>query len=243
MLKKRRYKPFYKQFIKIRKNIQTRAKLFSFKKKKWNKLQNYALKQLKFFRRYKIKDQFSFNKYKFASRGNSYKKRYKQNLIKLQTFNLFYGGLKKKYIKTHINSIKKKSHQKLKFQSHRQNVLKFFEKRLDTILYRTKFSLSIKSARQLILHGHILVNGFAVKTSSCIIKNNDTIEVSKKVKSRFLIKKNIDKSNFWPVPPSHLHVNYNTFQIIVKFADDAPFVPMFPFHLSINAVITSINRY
>lgn len=240
---KKRYKPFYKQFLKIRKNIQTRIKLFKFKKQKWSKLQNYSLKQLRFFRRYKVKDQYRTSKFKFASQGNSYKKKFKQNLIKIQTFNLFYGGLKKKYIKTHINNIKRKKHNKLKLQSYRQNILKFFESRLDVILYRAKFSFSIKNARQLILHGHILVNGKIIKTSSYRIKNNDLIEVAKKQSSRALIQFNIDSSNFWPIPPYYLQVNYNTFQIITKFANNESFKPMFSYYLNLNSVISNINKY
>ena len=108
ILKKQRHKPFYKKFIKLRKNIQNRIKILKFKKQKWNKLQKFSLKQLKFFRRYKIKDQFSLISTKFASRGNSYQKKFRNNLINRKIFNLFYGGLKKKYFKTHINSIKKK---------------------------------------------------------------------------------------------------------------------------------------
>lgn len=245
MLKKKRYnKPFYKQFIKVRKNIQTRAKLFTFKKQKWNKLQNYSLKQLRFFKRYKFKDQFLLEKYKFASRGNSYKKRFKNNLIKIQLFSLFYGGLKKKYLKTHINKIKNKSFQKLSFKNQKQhNILKFFESRLDTILYRSKFSLSIKSARQFILHGHVFVNNHIVKTSSYVVKNNDLIEISKNKKSRTLVKKSIDRSNFWPIPPRYLQINFKTFQIIVQFAENPSFIPMFPFYLNLNSVISNINRY
>jgi small subunit ribosomal protein S4 len=242
--KKRYNRPFYKQFIKLRKNIQTRAKIFTFKKQKWSKLQNYSLKQLRFFRRYKFKDQFALDKYKFASRGNSYKQRFKNNLIKIQLFKLFYGNLKKKYLKTHINKIKKKSLNILQFQEHKQhNILKFFESRLDTMLYRAKFCLSIQSARQFILHGHVSVNNNIIKTSSYIIKNNDLIEISKNKKSRLLVKKSIDRSNFWPIPPRYLHINYKTLQIIAQFAENTPFIPMFPFYLNVNSIISNINRY
>lgn len=242
--KKRYNRPFYKQFIKLRQNIQTRAKLFIFKKQKWSKLQAYSLKQLRFFRRYKFKDQFLLNKYKFASRGNSYKKRFKNNLIKIQLFSLFYGSLKKKYLKTHINNIKKKTSNNLHVQDNKQNnILQFFESRLDTILYRAKFSLSIKSARQFILHGHVSVNNNIIKTSSYIVKNNDFIEVSSNKKSRTLVLKSIDRSNFWPIPPRYLQVNYKTLQIIVQFTENSPFRPMFPFHLNISSIVSNINRY
>ena len=35
MKQNKRYKPFYKQFLRLRKNIQDRPKLFKFKRQKW----------------------------------------------------------------------------------------------------------------------------------------------------------------------------------------------------------------
>ena len=242
-LKKQRHKPFYKQFLKLRTNVQNRIKIFKFKKQKWNNFKKDSLRQLKFFKRYKIKDQFSLTSIKFASRGNSYQKKFRNNLRYRKIFNLFYGGVKKKYLKNHINAIKKKNHRKIKFQSYRQNTIQFFESRLDIILYRAKFSFSIKNARQLILHGHILVNNQIVRKSSYNLKTNDLIEIAKNSKSRMLIKKNIDRSNFWPVPPSHLQINYNTFQIIIGFLDSSTFLPIFSHYLNLNSVISNINRY
>lgn len=242
-LNKKKNKPFYKQFLKLRSNVQNRIKIFKFKKQKWKGLQTSNLRQLKFFRRYKLKDQFSIKSIKFASRGNSYQKKFRNNLKDRKIFNLFYGGLKKQYLKTHINRIKKKVHHKLKFQDYRKNTLKFFESRLDTVLYRSKFSHSIKNARQLILHGHIIVNGMVVKSSSYVLKQNDSIEVAKNAKSRTLVRNNIDRSNFWPIPPSYLQINYNTFQIIMGISNEFAILPAFSHYLNVNSVISNINRY
>ena len=186
---KKRHKPFYKQFLKIRKNVQNRLKIFKFKKQKWDHLQKYSRRQLRFFRRYKIKDQFSLKSTKFASRGNSYQRTFKKSLLNRTLFKLFYGGLKNKCLKTYINKHKNRQSKKFKFQNYRQNILKHMESRLDVILYRAKFSYSIKNARQLILHGHILVNGDITKISSYIIQQNDLIEVANNLKTRTLIKK------------------------------------------------------
>ena len=242
-LNKKRNKPFYKQFLNLRKNVQNRIKLFKFKKQKWNNLQKTSLRQLKFFKRYRIKDQFSIRSIKFASRGNSYQKKFRNNLKDRKIFKLFYGGLKKQYLKTHINKIKKKSHNKLKFQNYQENTFKFFESRLDTIIYRSKFSFSVKNARQLILHGHILVNGTYIKSSSYIVKTNDIIEVSRNKKSRLLVKNNLDRSNFWPIPPSYLQINYNTFQIVVGLDENSTLLPVFSHFLNLSSVVSNINRY
>lgn len=48
--------------------------------------------------------------------------------------------------------------------------------------------MSIYHAKQLINHGHILVNGRKVKTPSYLLRPNDTVQVSSNPESRKLIK-------------------------------------------------------
>ena len=189
----KRYKPFYKQFLRLRKNIQDRPKLFKFKKQKWQNIQRYSKNQLKFYKRFKTKDQFQLSVSKFASRGNSFQKKFRNNLYERKLFSLFYGGLKRKYLKKHIVKSMNIKHYKNDIIDFRYKTLQFFESRLDTVLFRSKFCLSFKSAAQLILHGHILVNGKPITTKSYILKTNDLIEVAHNTKSRALIKKNLDR--------------------------------------------------
>ena len=82
------------------------------------------------------------------------------------------------------------------------------------VLYRAKFCLSIKSARQFIFHGHVLVNKCVVKTPSYILRTDDLIEIAWNIRPRNLVKQNIMSSNFWPLSPKYLVINYNTLQII-----------------------------
>ena len=56
------------------------------------------------------------------------------------------------------------------------------ESRLDTVIYRAKFAPTVFSARQLINHGHIKVNGKKVNIPSYKVKAEDTIEVKDKSK-------------------------------------------------------------
>lgn len=241
MVSKKRHKPFYKQFLRLRKNIQNRPKLFKFRKQKWVRFQQYSKNQLKFFKRFKIKDQFQLSASKFASRGNSFQKKFRNNLYERKVFSLFYGKLKKKYLKKYILqfiSSKPSFNNSIDF---RHETLRFFESRLDTVLYRANFSSSIKSASQLILHGHVLVNGIQVKTKSYILKANDSIEIAHSLKSRNLVKKSLDRSNFWPIPPKHLLVNYKTLQIIFIYTNTSNLMPVFNHYLNIDSVITHIK--
>lgn len=244
MIQKKRYKPFYKQFLRLRKNIQDRPKLFKFKKQKWVRFQQYSKNQLKFYKRFRVKDQFQLSVSRFASRGNSFQKKFKNNLHNRKLFSLFYGRLKRKYFKKHIlRLIQVKPFTSKNLKDFRYGILKFFESRLDTVLYRANFSLSIKGASQLILHGHVLVNGSVVKTKSYILKPNDLIEIVRNEKSRSLIKKSLDRSNFWPIPPKHLIINYRILQIIFVYSDQSNLMPIFNHYLNLDSVVTNIRTY
>ena len=50
------------------------------------------------------------------------------------------------------------------------------------MVYRAKFSTTIFSARQLINHGHVKVNGKKVNIASFVLKEEDTIEIRDKSK-------------------------------------------------------------
>lgn len=239
---KKRYKPFYKNFLKLKTNIQNRHKIFRFKKQKWTRFQQHSRRQLKFFKRYRIKDQNKLFISRFAGRGNSFKQKFKTNLKERKLFSFFYGILNKKYLKRHIiKSILKKQNSHL--SNYKTKTIQFFESRLDVILYRAKFSLSIRGASQLILHGHILVNGKIIRTKSYLIKNNDLIEVAVNTKSRNLVKKNIDGSNFWPIPPKNLIINYNTFQILFITDEQLDAIPNFNHYLNINSLVANIKKF
>jgi small subunit ribosomal protein S4 len=58
----------------------------------------------------------------------------------------------------------------------RENLLISLERRLDNIVYRLGFADSRAQARQLIRHGHILVNGHKVNIPSCLVKSGDVVE-------------------------------------------------------------------
>lgn len=239
MKKNKRYKSFYKQFLRLRVNIQDRSKLFKFKRQKWQNIQKYSKNRLKFYRRFKIRDQFQLSVFKFASKGNSFKKRSKNNLQERKLFSLFYGGLKRKYLKKYIihtcynNNI-------ADFQ---YKTFKFFESRLDTVLFRSKFCLSFKCASQQILHGHVLVNGIPIITKSYILKPNDLVKIISNTKSRALVKNSLYRSNFWPLPPKHLVINYRTLQILFLHTKDSNFVPFFNHYLNLGSIVANVQKY
>jgi small subunit ribosomal protein S4 len=56
-----------------------------------------------------------------------------------------------------------------------ENLLALLERRLDNVIYRLGFADSRAQARQLVRHGHILVNGHRADVPSYLVKEGDTI--------------------------------------------------------------------
>ncbi len=63
-----------------------------------------------------------------------------------------------------------------------ETLLQLLERRLDAVVYRMKFVATVFAARQIVNHGHILVNGKKVNIASYQVKEGDTIEVRGKAK-------------------------------------------------------------
>ena len=68
-----------------------------------------------------------------------------------------------------------------------ENFIGLLERRLDTVIYRAKFALTVISARQIINHGHVKVNGKKVNIPSFLVTEKDTIEIKEKSKDLIVI--------------------------------------------------------
>jgi small subunit ribosomal protein S4 len=82
-----------------------------------------------------------------------------------------------------------------------ENLFALLEARLDNIVYRMHFSTSRNQARQVVLHGHVLVNGKPVNVPSYLVRPNDVIEVKEASKNLTVIKdsmKEFTKSGVMP---------------------------------------------
>jgi small subunit ribosomal protein S4 len=71
-------------------------------------------------------------------------------------------------------------------------LLQLLETRLDNVCYRLGFGNSRQSARQLVNHGHISVNGVCVDIPSYQCKPGDVIKVAGKASSKQLALRNLD---------------------------------------------------
>ena len=110
------------------------------------------------------------------------------------------------------------------------------ECRLDNIVYRVCFGRSIFECRQLVNHGHVLVNNKKVNIPSYIVKKNDSIQIKKSslklIKDR--ISKRIDNklilNSDIVQPPSYLEVNYSIMKAILI---ETPKINEIPYKINI----------
>jgi small subunit ribosomal protein S4 len=68
-----------------------------------------------------------------------------------------------------------------------QNLIGLLERRLDMIVYRAKFAPTIWSARQIVSHGHILVNGTRCNIASRRVAPGDVVSLGPKAKEMALV--------------------------------------------------------
>ncbi|GBE42471.1 MAG TPA: 30S ribosomal protein S4 [Rhizobiales bacterium] len=68
-----------------------------------------------------------------------------------------------------------------------ENLIALLERRLDAVIYRSKFVPTVFSARQVINHGHVLVNGRRVNIPSFRCKVGDVVEIREKSRDLALV--------------------------------------------------------
>ena len=106
---------------------------------------------------------------------------YGNQLEAKQKMKSYYGNMNERQFRNvYRKAIKKKVNTT-------ENLVGFLERRLDTVIYRAKFAITVFSARQLINHGHIRVNGKKVNIPSYLVKAEDIIEIRDKSKELTMI--------------------------------------------------------
>ena len=68
-----------------------------------------------------------------------------------------------------------------------ENLIGLLERRLDAVVYRSKFVPTVFAARQFVSHGHVLVNGSKVNIPSYRLKVGDVVEIKEKSRDLGLV--------------------------------------------------------
>ena len=72
-----------------------------------------------------------------------------------------------------------------------ENLFALLERRLDNVVYRLRFAVSRSQARQIVLHGHVKVNGKRVNIPSYLVRAEDSIEIDETSKNLVIFKESL----------------------------------------------------
>ena len=134
------------------------------------------------------KSPFNLRKYKPGQHGQKHSGKLSDFGIQLnakQKLKGYYGNLNERQFR---NCYKEAIRQK---GDSGENLIAILERRLDTIVYRSKFVPTVFAARQFINHGHVKVNGKRVNIASCLLTEGDVVEIKDKSKELALVVESI----------------------------------------------------
>ena len=112
---------------------------------------------------------------------------YGTQLLEKQRLRAYYGVMEKQF----ANYFEKASKSR-ELTGHA--LINLLECRLDNLVYRLGFANSIRQARQMVVHGHILVNGKKVDIPSFNVSVGDEIKLREKSQKNPMFKENFESS-------------------------------------------------
>ncbi len=118
-----------------------------------------------------------------------------------------------------------------------ENLLQMLETRLDNIVYRAGFSKTIRQARQLVTHKHIMIEGKCINVPSFLVKPGMKIQVSEDMQNNVQIRDAVGKSSNNTVP--YLNVLRPDLSIVLT---ELPSREMIPVNLDENMVIEYYSK-
>lgn len=127
---------------------------------------------------------------------------YGLQLTEKQKVKFIYGVLEKQFRKYYVMATKKNG-------ITGEMLLSILETRLDNVVFRMGLANTRREARQIVNHGHILVNGKKVNIPSYLIKQGDVITVREKSKNSERMKE-IVETNASRLVPKWLDMDKNT---------------------------------
>jgi len=80
-------------------------------------------------------------------------------------------------------------------------LLQILERRLDNVVYKTRFIAGRRGARQAVVHGHVCVNGRKVDRPGYLVRVGDVIAIHKREKSQKYARAQMQLLEGVPVPP------------------------------------------
>jgi small subunit ribosomal protein S4 len=118
---------------------------------------------------------------------------YGEGLIEKQKLKYYYGLLERQFRGVYEKALRRRG-------VTGEQMLQILETRLDNVVFHLGFGNTRASARQMVGHGHVLVNGRKASIPSYALKVNDVVTIKNNNVSRQLATKNLEVSASRAVP-------------------------------------------
>ena len=136
---------------------------------------------------------------KGSSRADKKLSEYGIRLLEKQRLRAYYGVLEKQFCRYVEKAFKSK-------ELPGEALIQMLESRLDNMVYRMGFAPSIRAARQMVNHGHFLVNGKKVNIPSYQISIGDEVVLREKSRNTQIFKETFENNSLNVLPYIHKEV-------------------------------------
>lgn len=136
---------------------------------------------------------------KGSSRADKKLSEYGIRLLEKQRLRAYYGVLEKQFCRYVEKAFKSK-------ELPGEALIQMLESRLDNMVYRMGFAPSIRAARQMVNHGHFLVNGKKVNIPSYQLSIGDEVVLREKSRSTNIFKETFENNSLNVLPYIHKEV-------------------------------------
>lgn len=120
-----------------------------------------------------------------------------------------------------------------------ENLVGLLEHRLDAIVYRAKFAITVHSARQFVSHGHLTVNGQRVTIPSYRVKLGDLIEVRGRAREFGMVLEAIQSGE--RDVPDYVTVDHKKLTVVLARTPTLADIP-YPVTMEPNLVVEYYSR-
>lgn len=136
---------------------------------------------------------------KGSSRADKKLSEYGIRLLEKQRLRAYYGVLEKQFCRYVEKAFKSK-------ELPGEALIQMLESRLDNMVYRMGFAPSIRAARQMVNHGHFLVNGKKVNIPSYQLSTGDEVVLREKSRNTQIFKETFENNSLNVLPYIHKEV-------------------------------------
>lgn len=168
-----------------------------------------------------------------GTKGTRRKTQYGQQVAAKQQLKGYYGNIGERQFR---NIYKEASRRR---GDTGENLLDLLERRLDAVIYRLKFVPTVFAARQMVNHGHILVNGKKVDIPSFRVKDQDVITLKDSMRQNAVVMAAMASSE--RAVPEYIEHKAGDFSGKFLYRPDPQKIP-YPVQMQVSSVVEYYSR-